>query len=174
MSELGGFESAEAWTGANLDGRRVAGGRIQVEGKLLEVAVVVTVVVAFGSGVRQTGKVPDEGKIRLPLRVHIMTKLTMHQLLYNLYNVIALTEIKGYAMIQFSYMMLKLYNRGNFTLESDLARKSFESQATDKLMVVKVILPNMSRDFLRSDPIRHVEGKTFVRMTNLLQVCQLK
>ncbi|KMQ97671.1 hypothetical protein RF55_1994 [Lasius niger] len=32
------------------------------------------------------------------------------QLLYNLYNTVALTEIKGYTMIQFSYMLLRLYN----------------------------------------------------------------
>ena len=93
-----------------------------------------------------------------------------HQLIYNLYNIIALAEIKGYAMIQFSYMMLKLYNRGNFTLESDLARKNFESQATDKLLAVKGILPNMSRDFWRCDPAKHIEGKTYVRLTQLLQV----
>ena len=34
-----------------------------------------------------------------------------HQLMYNLYNIIALTEIKGYAMLQFSYMMLKIYGK---------------------------------------------------------------
>ena len=34
-----------------------------------------------------------------------------HQIIYNLYNVIALTEIKGYAMLQFSYMMLKIYGK---------------------------------------------------------------
>ena len=34
-----------------------------------------------------------------------------NQLLYNLYNIIALTEIKGYAMLQFSYMMLKIYDK---------------------------------------------------------------
>ena len=34
-----------------------------------------------------------------------------HQLVYNLYNIIALTEIKGYAMLQFSYMMLKIYGK---------------------------------------------------------------
>ena len=38
-----------------------------------------------------------------------------HQVIYNLYNVIALTEIKGYAMIQFSYMIMRLYGQGNFT-----------------------------------------------------------
>jgi hypothetical protein len=35
------------------------------------------------------------------------------QLMYNLYNIIALTEVKGYAMVQFSYMMLKIYNKVN-------------------------------------------------------------
>ena len=36
------------------------------------------------------------------------------QLLYNLYNAVALTEIKGYTMIQFSYMLLRLYNEGTW------------------------------------------------------------
>jgi len=31
--------------------------------------------------------------------------------MYNLYNIIALTEVKGYAMVQFSYMMLRIYNK---------------------------------------------------------------
>ena len=39
-----------------------------------------------------------------------------HQLVYNLYNIIALTEIKGYAMLQFSYMMLKIYDKVSFKL----------------------------------------------------------
>lgn len=34
------------------------------------------------------------------------------QVLFNLYNSIALTELKGYMMMQFSYMLLKLYNAG--------------------------------------------------------------
>lgn len=34
------------------------------------------------------------------------------QLLFNLYNTIALTEIKGYTMMQFSYMLLRLYING--------------------------------------------------------------
>ena len=92
-----------------------------------------------------------------------------HQLLYNLYNIVALTEIKGYAMIQFSYMMLKLYNKGNFTLESDLARKNFESQATAKLLAVKGVLPNMSRVYWRCDPDNYQENVNYVRVTELLQ-----
>ena len=44
-----------------------------------------------------------------------------HQVMYNLYNVIALTEIKGYAMIQFSYMIMRLYDQGNFTIGKKLS-----------------------------------------------------
>jgi hypothetical protein len=97
-----------------------------------------------------------------------------HQLMYNLYNVIALTEIKGFAMVQFAYMMLRLYNKGNFTLESELARRTFESQAMDKLLSMKKVLPKMSRDFWRCDADIQVEGDTYVRLTNLLQVRSLQ
>ena len=33
------------------------------------------------------------------------------QLMYNLYNIIALAELKGYAMLQFAYMTLKINNQ---------------------------------------------------------------
>ena len=93
-----------------------------------------------------------------------------HQVIYNLYNVIALAEIKGYAMIQFSYMIMKLYNQGNFTLETELAKQKFESQATEKLQALQEILPFMSRSYWKCDPDQHEEGETFVRVTKLLQV----
>ena len=32
------------------------------------------------------------------------------QLMYNLYNIVALTELKGYAMLQFAYMTLRINN----------------------------------------------------------------
>lgn len=66
--------------------------------------------------------------------------------------------------------MLRLYGKGNFTVESDLARKSFESQATEKLLAVKKILPELSREYWKCDPLtRQIEDETYVRMTNLLQ-----
>lgn len=37
---------------------------------------------------------------------------SLQQLLYNLYSTVTLTEIKGYSMIQFSYLLLRLYNPG--------------------------------------------------------------
>nr|CAH7755720.1 unnamed protein product [Callosobruchus chinensis] len=40
------------------------------------------------------------------------TKQSPQQVLYNLYSTITLTELKGYSMIQFSYMLLRLYGEG--------------------------------------------------------------
>merc|ERR1711962_182922 len=92
-----------------------------------------------------------------------------HQLMYNLYNIIALTEIKGYAMLQFSYMMLKIYNKGNFTAEEERARQKFELQAKEKMESIKLVLPQMSRDYFMCDPQVQEEGETFLQVTRLLQ-----
>ena len=67
-------------------------------------------------------------------------------------------------------MIMRLHNKGNFSYESDLARSSFESRVAEKLAEVKEILPKMSKEFRRCDPKVQVEGKTFIKMTNLLQV----
>ena len=93
------------------------------------------------------------------------------QLMFNLYTVLALTEVKGYSMLQFSYLILRLSNRGNYTLESDLANKSFDVQTTEKLTEIKNVLARISRDIWACDPDRQVQGTTYVEMTQLLQVC---
>ena len=72
-------------------------------------------------------------------------------------------------MTQFSYMMLRLYGRGNFTLESEMAKQNFESQAVEKLMAVKSILPNMDRMLWKCDPNVPNERLTFEKLT-MLQV----
>jgi len=91
-----------------------------------------------------------------------------HQLIYNLYNVIALTEIKGYAMVQFSYMMLRLYGKGNFTLESEMAKRNFQTQAAEKLLAVKSILPHMDQRYWKCDPPQANVGLTYQQL-HLLQ-----
>jgi len=92
-----------------------------------------------------------------------------HQLVYNLYNIIALTEIKGYAMLQFSYMMLRIYKKGNFSVEADAAKEKFELQATEKMNSIKLVLPTMSREIVRCDPPEHKQGETYLEITKLLQ-----
>jgi len=92
-----------------------------------------------------------------------------NQLMYNLYNIIALTEIKGYAMLQFSYMMLKIYGKGNFTAEAEEAKNKFEQQATEKMNSIKMVLPAMSRQYHKCDPKEPKEGETYLQVTKLLQ-----
>ena len=55
-----------------------------------------------------------------------------NQLLYNLYNIIALTEIKGYAMLQFSYMMLKIYNKVTILAKHYVESKLFFNNFSGK------------------------------------------
>jgi hypothetical protein len=43
---------------------------------------------------------------------------------------LALAEVKGYAMLQFSYLVLRLSNSGNYTLEADLSKKNFDVQVS--------------------------------------------
>ncbi|VVC93972.1 unnamed protein product [Leptidea sinapis] len=52
-------------------------------------------------------------------------QLSPHQLIYDMYNTISLAEIKGYAMMQFSWMLLKIYGKGNYTQEASLTRERY-------------------------------------------------
>jgi Domain of unknown function (DUF4803) len=42
------------------------------------------------------------------------TRQSAQLILYQIYNAISLTELKGYAMMQFSWMLLKMYGRGEW------------------------------------------------------------
>ena len=78
---------------------------------------------------------------------HLCLSMSDHLLIYNLYNIIALTEIKGYTMLQFSYMILKINNKGDFATEAEATKKNFADEAKEKLLNVKQILPSLSRVF---------------------------
>lgn len=41
------------------------------------------------------------------------TRQSAQQVLYQLYATISLTELKGYSMMQFSWMLLKSYGKGS-------------------------------------------------------------
>ncbi|XP_969643.2 uncharacterized protein LOC658141 isoform X1 [Tribolium castaneum] len=91
------------------------------------------------------------------------------QVLFSLYNAIALTELKGYTMIQFAYMLKRLYGEGNFTTESQIARERFQERTTNIIDAVKSAMSTTSRDLWKCDPKRHVSGETYVEVTQLLQ-----
>ena len=92
------------------------------------------------------------------------------QLLYNLYNIVGLTEIKGHTMLQFSFMMLSIYDNDNYTAEAEAAKDKFVVEAKAKMRSLMSVLPNVSTEYHRCEPDRQVAGETYLEVTKLLQV----
>ena len=91
------------------------------------------------------------------------------QFLLNLYNLIALTEIKGYMMVQFSYIVFKMYGHDSLTMEVDITRRKFKTNSAYKISFAREILESSTNDYWRCDSANPKEGSTFVRLTKLLQ-----
>ncbi|CAK1554539.1 unnamed protein product [Leptosia nina] len=96
-------------------------------------------------------------------------QLSPHQLIYDMYNTIALTEIKGYAMMQFSWMLLRIYGKGNFTQEASLTRQRYTERVVRTAVAAKDALSMAKRDLYRCDPAEHAKGVTYEEVTRLLQ-----
>nr|XP_032517092.1 uncharacterized protein LOC116769964 isoform X2 [Danaus plexippus plexippus] len=96
-------------------------------------------------------------------------QLSSHQLIYDMYNTISLTEIKGYAMMQFSWMLLRIYGKGNFTQEASLTRQRYSERTSRTAAAARSALAMAKRDLYRCDPQQHKEGETYAEVTRLLQ-----
>ncbi|XP_072948872.1 uncharacterized protein orion isoform X1 [Epargyreus clarus] len=96
-------------------------------------------------------------------------QLSPHQLIYDMYNTISLTEIKGYAMMQFSWMLLRIYGKGNFTQEASLTRQRYADRSAKTAAAARDALVMARRDVYRCDPPIHKEGETYAQVTRLLQ-----
>lgn len=113
-------------------------------------------------------------------------KQSQSQLLYNMYNTILLTEIKGYSVIQFSWMILRLYGKGivyvsilgtfaisvkintrlqnifllgNFTEEANMATDRYNERTAMTMAAIKDALSTADRVLWRCNPNHNVEGK---------------
>ncbi|XP_055710025.1 uncharacterized protein LOC129805843 isoform X2 [Phlebotomus papatasi] len=91
------------------------------------------------------------------------------QVIYQMYTAISLTELKGYAMMQFSWMLLKTFGKGNYTQEPQLMRQRFENRTEKTQELVKRVMERSDREVWRCDPEVHVEGETYEQFTRLLQ-----
>ncbi|XP_046965961.1 uncharacterized protein LOC124534258 isoform X1 [Vanessa cardui] len=96
-------------------------------------------------------------------------QMSPHQLIYDMYNTISLTEIKGYAMMQFSWMLLRIYGKGNFTQEANLTRVRYAERTSRIATAAKSTLAMAKRDLYRCDPKEHKLGETYEEVTKLLQ-----
>uniref|UniRef100_A0A182KDM9 Secreted protein n=1 Tax=Anopheles christyi TaxID=43041 RepID=A0A182KDM9_9DIPT len=97
--------------------------------------------------------------------------LSPQQLMYVLYESIATTELKGYIMMQFSYMLLKTQGKGNFTVESHARRNELQTRLARTQQLVKSVMNQTSSEYWRCDPDRgnHRENVTYVQFTRLIQ-----
>lgn len=91
------------------------------------------------------------------------------QMAYGLYGILALTLAKGYSMTQFSYMLLRLYEKGSFTVEARLTSETYEKITFEVASEAQHVIKDLSNSFWRCDPAKHEEGETFEQVTELLQ-----
>ena len=87
----------------------------------------------------------------------------------SLYTLIALAEIKGYMMVQFSYIVFKMYGHDSLILESDVSRRKFSTNAAYKISFGKEVLDLASSELWHCDSQNPQEGVNYVRLTKLLQ-----
>lgn len=97
------------------------------------------------------------------------TQRSAQQVLYQMYTAVSLTELKGYAMMQFSWMLLRTYGVGNFTREADLMRQRFEGRTNKTHIMLQKVMVRADNTLFRCDPVKHEEGQTYERVTKLLQ-----
>lgn len=91
------------------------------------------------------------------------------QVLFELYTAVALTELKGYAMLQTSWSILRALGVGNFNREANLMRQRFESRMRGLQNLMRTEVGQSGSTVLRCNPTEHVEGRTYERLTKLLQ-----
>ncbi|XP_015431569.1 PREDICTED: uncharacterized protein LOC107187895 isoform X2 [Dufourea novaeangliae] len=95
---------------------------------------------------------------------------SLQQLLYNLYTTVTLAEIKGYSMIQFSYMLLRLYNQGsNFTEEMELVKQQYSIRTSETVRAVKTAMAFAPRDLWMCDSENPKLNETYTELTDLFQ-----
>uniref|UniRef100_A0A182QRI8 Uncharacterized protein n=1 Tax=Anopheles farauti TaxID=69004 RepID=A0A182QRI8_9DIPT len=97
--------------------------------------------------------------------------LSPQQMIYVLYESIAMTELKGYIMMQFSYMLLKTQGKGNFTVESQARRNELQTRLNRTQELLQSVMRQTSGEYWRCDPEpgKHRENTTYVQFTRLLQ-----
>ncbi|KAI8124340.1 hypothetical protein CVS40_5407 [Lucilia cuprina] len=98
-----------------------------------------------------------------------LNQQSTQQFIYSLYTDIALTELKGYTMMEFSWMMLRVYGKGNFTQEAELMRNDYEKRTEKTVRLLREVMQRAERIVWRCDPEQYVKGKTYEEVTRLIQ-----
>nr|XP_053657234.1 uncharacterized protein LOC128706306 [Cherax quadricarinatus] len=91
------------------------------------------------------------------------------QLMNGLHQLVAVAQARGYIMLEFAWMILRVHNEGNFTAEHEVSEQLYLQYSDDILREAKRVIADESRGFYRCDPSEHIEGETYVQLTELLQ-----
>ncbi|XP_022176915.1 uncharacterized protein LOC111038214 isoform X1 [Myzus persicae] len=96
-------------------------------------------------------------------------KQSLQQLIFNLYTTLHLTQLKGYSVMQYSWMLLQTYGKGNFTFERTKQTEHFEKKIIEQLDALKSSIISASNVYWRCDPAKHIKDTTYLEVTQLLQ-----
>ncbi|OXU29061.1 hypothetical protein TSAR_015176 [Trichomalopsis sarcophagae] len=112
------------------------------------------------------------------------TQQSLQQMIYNLYNAIALTDVKGYAMILFGHHILQYikgtllkfatnansaYSTDDKTSEIQVAEEQFERRITTTMKAVAKAMKPASRAIWTCDTYGYKEGVTYTKLNNVFQ-----
>ncbi|KAG6449171.1 hypothetical protein O3G_MSEX005915 [Manduca sexta] len=91
------------------------------------------------------------------------------KLIYDIYSTVALTELKGYAVTQVSWMLFRMEGRGNFSQEITESRKRYSLRAARAATEANRAISASRKEIQMCDPSKHIEGTTYEQVTRLLQ-----
>ncbi|XP_062124578.1 uncharacterized protein LOC133837734 isoform X2 [Drosophila sulfurigaster albostrigata] len=119
---------------------------------------------------------PDKDEMNELRRRHkIPTKNICHsrqvpqQLVYSVYKDIALTELKAYILIEYSFLILKISRQGNFTKSMNKVRLNYQNVSENALDTLQSTMEKADRVIWRCDPEKHIPNVTYDEVTRVLQ-----
>ncbi|KAH8252256.1 hypothetical protein KR038_000526, partial [Drosophila bunnanda] len=101
-----------------------------------------------------------------------LARKSPQQFAYQLFSTATFTELKGYAMMEYSWMALRQLRQGNFTQELQLMREHHQKRLAKAKQVLRQVMSKSGRVYWRCDPSgqeQHVEEGSYSRVTRLLQ-----
>ncbi|XP_034653970.1 uncharacterized protein LOC117892088 [Drosophila subobscura] len=100
-----------------------------------------------------------------------VAKHSAQQFAFQLFTKAALTELKAYSIMEFSWMTQRDLGQGNFTQEIALMRQNYQRRMNASVRVLSQVMAGSGRVYWRCDPgkKKHVSGETYDRVTRLLQ-----
>lgn len=113
------------------------------------------------------------------------------EILHEFYATVRMTQLKGYIMIGYSYMIKEFFGKGriicvpnikklislisiilgDFSHELEIFRKKFQSRTSRSKEIFLSIMDNEQaiEFYSRCEPEKHIENETFVRITRLFE-----